>query len=110
MLPEVGLLPPQLLIIHMLQHLVQGHFVVAAVVGKADGHVVPILELGNEVFSPKFHGVLVQLHGQQLHQSFNQEGGFGTAGAPVKVHRRRGSENAVDIGLNIGYIVGAGIH
>ena len=109
-LAGVGLFVAQLVIVDVFQGYVQGCFVVATVVGQADGHVMAVVEFGNQVQAADSHRVLAHLRRQQVHQALQQEGGLGTASATVGLHRGGVGEAAVDVGLDVGDIVGTRVH
>ena len=109
-LPSVGLVMPQLVVVDVLQRQVKDSLVVAAVIGQANGYIMAILELGNKVHPAHFHRVLTHFRRQQVHQPLQQEGGLRPTGAPIGLHRRRIGKTTVDIRLDVGDIVGPRVH
>ncbi len=89
---------------------VQGFRVIAAVIGQAGGHVAAIFKPGDQVAAAHFHRVHPQPVGQQVNQPLQKEGSFRPPRAAVGLHRSSVGETAVYIGLDVGNVVGAGVH
>src|SRR5690606_23097117 len=79
----------------------QRGFVIAAVVGQADGDLMPILERRDQVLAAQFHRVHVQFVRQFVHQPFYEEGCLRATRATIGIGWRGIGENAYRFAADI---------
>ncbi len=100
LLPRLGLLGPELLVVEHLQEPVERLGVVAAVVGHRHLGLERSRELRDEVLPPDLGGVHLEGGRRRVDHPLEHVAGLGPPGAPVRVHRGGVGEDARDLALD----------
>ena len=110
LLSRRGLVGPQLVVAGFVHELRQRPAVVAAVIGQARHYVVAVVELRDEVQTPKLGRILAELGCQQVDESFDHEGRLGASRTAIRLDRCGVGVDPVDILVNRRNVVHAGQH
>ena len=106
----LGLLPAQVLVLDVVEHLLQSRRIVAAVVGEAGDDRVPVLEARDHVLQPDRGRIHPEGAPELVDQALDHERRFGTARAAIRLDRRGVRVHAVDVFLDRRHVVDARQH
>ena len=98
------------LVLDVVQQLLQAGRIIAAVVREPGDDVVAVLESRNHVLQADVGGVDAKLVRELVDHPLDHERRFGTAGAAIRLDRRRVGVHAVDVFLDCRDVVDARQH